>query len=63
MLLRRQPYYAKQQNAVTLGGNTMSKIVYKEQVMKRLTYIQILAEEERYEEIQNLLETNFVLVA
>jgi len=41
----------------------MSKIVYKEQVMKRLTYIQILAEEERYEEIQNLLETNFVLVA
>lgn len=63
MLLRRQPYYTKQQNAVTLGENTMSKIAYKEQVMKRLTYIQILAEEERYEEIQNLLKTNFVLVA
>ncbi|MBN1785075.1 MAG: hypothetical protein JW815_05005 [Candidatus Bathyarchaeota archaeon] len=41
----------------------MSKIAYKEQVMKRLTYIQILAEQERYQEIQNLLETNFVLVA
>ena len=63
MLLRRQPYYTKQQNAVTLGGKTMSKIAYKEQVMKRLTYIQILAEQERYEEIQNLLETNFVLVS
>ena len=41
----------------------MSKINYKETVMKRLSYIQILAEQERYEEIQNLLETNFVLVA
>jgi hypothetical protein len=41
----------------------MSKMAYKEQVIKRLSYIQILAEEERYEEIQNLLETNFVLVA
>jgi len=41
----------------------MSKAVYKDQVMKRLTYIQMLAEQERYEEIQNLLETNFVLVA
>jgi len=63
MLLQRQPYYINQQNAVTIGGNTMSKIAYKEQVMKRLTYIQILAEQERYQEIQNLLETNFVLVA
>ncbi len=35
---------------------------YKELVINRLTYIQILAEQERYEEIQNLLETNFVLV-
>lgn len=41
----------------------MNKIAYKDQVIKRLTYIQILAEEERYEEIQNLLKTNFVLVA
>ena len=41
----------------------MNKINYKEQVIKRLSYIQILAEEERYKEIQNLLETNFVLVA
>jgi len=41
----------------------MNKMAYKEQVIKRLTYIQILAEKERYEEIQNLLETNFVLVA
>jgi len=41
----------------------MNKMAYKDQVIKRLTYIQILAEEERYEEIQNLLETNFVLVA
>jgi hypothetical protein len=48
---------------VTLGGKIMNKMVYKEQVIKRLTYIQILAEQERYEEIQNLLETNFVLVA
>ncbi len=41
----------------------MNKTAYKDQVIKRLTYIQILAEQERYEEIQNLLETNFVLVA
>ncbi|MCW4015269.1 MAG: hypothetical protein NWF06_02770 [Candidatus Bathyarchaeota archaeon] len=41
----------------------MKTINYKDQVKKRLNYIQILAEEERYEEIQNLLETNFVLVA
>ncbi|MCW4023332.1 MAG: hypothetical protein ACOWW1_05885 [archaeon] len=41
----------------------MNKINYKETVMKRLNYIQILAQEERYDEIQNLLETNFVLVA
>jgi|GEM_PF-3087066 len=41
----------------------MNKTVYKDQVKKRLTYIQMLAEQERYEEIQNLLETNFVLVA
>jgi len=41
----------------------MNKMAYKDQVIKRLTYIQILAEQERYEEIQNLLETNFVLVA
>ena len=63
MLFQRQPYYTNQLDAVTLGGNIMSKIAYKEQVMKRLTYIQILAKQERYEEIQNLLETNFVLVA
>ena len=30
----------------------MNKIAYKEQVIKRLSYIQILAEEERYEETQ-----------
>jgi hypothetical protein len=41
----------------------MNKAVYKDQVMKRLTYIQMLAEQERYAEIQTLLETNFVLVA
>ena len=41
----------------------MNKINYKETVMKRLNYIQILAKQERYQEIQNLLETNFVLVA
>jgi len=41
----------------------LNKINYKEQVMKRLSYIQILAEQERYHEIQTLLETNFVLVA
>jgi hypothetical protein len=41
----------------------MNKAAYKDQVIKRLTYIQMLAEQERYEEIQNLLETNFVLVA
>ncbi|MEJ2241928.1 MAG: hypothetical protein P8Y18_07280 [Candidatus Bathyarchaeota archaeon] len=41
----------------------MSKINYKEMVIKRLSYIQILAKQERYDEIQNLLETNFVLVA
>jgi hypothetical protein len=41
----------------------MNKMPYKEQVKRRITYIQILAEQERYEEIQNLLETNFVLVA
>ena len=41
----------------------MNKINYKETVMKRLNYIQILAQQERYEEIQNLLETDFVLVA
>jgi hypothetical protein len=63
MLLQHQPYYINQQNAGTIGWKTMSKIAYKEQVMKRLTYIQILAEQERYQEIQNLLETNFVLVA
>jgi hypothetical protein len=62
-LVQRQPYYTIQQNSVTLGGKIMNKIAYKEQVMKRLSYIQILAKEERYEEIQNLLETNFVLVA
>jgi hypothetical protein len=60
---QRQPYYTIQQNAVTLGGTTMNKMPYKEQVKRRITYIQILAEQERYEEIQNLLETNFVLVA
>jgi len=43
--------------------NSLNKINYKETVKKRLSYIQILAEQERYEEIQNLLETNFVLVA
>ncbi|MFA5364375.1 MAG: hypothetical protein WC325_04240 [Candidatus Bathyarchaeia archaeon] len=41
----------------------MNKIHYKEQVIKRLSYIQSLAEQERYEEIQNLLQTEFVLVA
>jgi len=41
----------------------MNKMNYKEQVIKRLSYIQILAKEERYTEIQNLLETDFVLVA
>lgn len=41
----------------------MNKMAHKEQVIKRLTYIQILAEQERYAEIQTLLETNFVLVA
>ncbi|MFC1488049.1 hypothetical protein ACFLRN_10240 [Thermoproteota archaeon] len=41
----------------------MNKITYKEQVKRRLSYIQNLANEERYEEIQNLLETEFVLVA
>ena len=60
---QHQPYYTIQQNAVTLGGKIMNKMAYKEQVIKRLTYIQILAEQERYAEIQNLLETNFVLVA
>jgi hypothetical protein len=48
---------------LALGGKIMNKTVYKDQVKKRLTYIQMLAEQERYEEIQNLLETNFVLVA
>ena len=43
--------------------NSLNKLNYKETVMKRLNYIQILAEQERYKEIQNLLETNFVLVA
>jgi hypothetical protein len=62
-LFQQQPYYAIQQNAVTLGGKIMNKAVYKDQVMKRLTYIQMLAEQERYAEIQTLLETNFVLVA
>ena len=38
-------------------------MTYKEHVRRRLSYIQILANAERYEEIQNLLETNFVLVA
>lgn len=41
----------------------MSKLNYKEMVMKRINYIQILAKQERYDEIQNLLETDFVLVA
>lgn len=41
----------------------MNKPNYKEMVIKRLNYIQILANQERYDEIQNLLETNFVLVA
>jgi len=41
----------------------LNKLNYKEMVIKRLSYIQILANQERYEEIQNLLETNFVLVA
>ena len=41
----------------------MNKGNYKEMVKKRLCYIQILAEQERYTEIQNLLQTNFVLVA
>jgi len=41
----------------------LSKLNYKEMVIKRISYIQILAKQERYEEIQNLLETNFVLVA
>jgi hypothetical protein len=62
-LFHRQPYYTIQQNALTVGGTTMNKMPYKEQVKRRLTYIQILAEQERYDEIQNLLETNFVLVA
>ena len=43
--------------------NNMSKLNYKEMVMKRINYIQILAKQERYDEIQNLLETDFVLVA
>jgi len=41
----------------------LNKLNYKDTVMKRINYIQILAEQGRYEEIQNLLETNFVLVA
>jgi hypothetical protein len=36
---------------------------FSKTVMTRLKYIEILAKEERYAEIQALLETNFVLVA
>ncbi|MCW4034064.1 MAG: hypothetical protein NWF03_01730 [Candidatus Bathyarchaeota archaeon] len=41
----------------------MNKNNYKEMVKQRLNYIQSLADQERYQEIETLLQTEFVLVA
>jgi hypothetical protein len=62
MSIHHQPYFIF--SAIFLRQmKKMNKLTYKEMVIKRISYIQILAKQERYNEIQNLLETNFVLVA